>query len=77
MESDYVDFGNRKHGNRDIDALLGKSRFLELRRNFSGALEVVNQVVVGFSGFLPALIEKMKLQLALQDWDQTIETAQR
>ncbi|XP_046549679.1 tetratricopeptide repeat protein 21B-like [Haliotis rubra] len=73
----YFEDAMEKHGNRDIDALFGKSRFLELRRNFSGALEVVNQVVVGFSGFLPALIEKMKLQLALQDWDQTIETAQR
>ncbi|KAK6182507.1 hypothetical protein SNE40_010181 [Patella caerulea] len=64
-------------GNKDIDALFGKSRFLESRRNYSGALEVVNQIVVTFTSFTPALVEKMRLQLALQDWEQTIETAQR
>jgi len=32
---------------------------------------------VGYPDFIPALIEKMRLQLALQDWDQTLETAQR
>ncbi|XP_041371664.1 tetratricopeptide repeat protein 21B-like [Gigantopelta aegis] len=64
-------------GARDIDVLLGKAKFWELRRNFSVSLEVINQIVVGYPTFLPAYIEKMKLQLALQDWDQTLETAQR
>lgn len=32
---------------------------------------------MGYPDFIPALIEKMRLQLALQDWDQTLETAQR
>ena len=27
--------------------------------------------------FEPALVEKMKIQLALQDWEQTIDVAQR
>ena len=48
-----------------------------MRRNFSMALDVINQIVVGYPTFLPAYIEKMRLQLALQDWDQTLETAQR
>lgn len=66
-----------RDGSRNIDALFGKARFFELRHNYSGALELINQVVVNFQGFLPAFVEKMKLQLALQDWDQTIEGAQR
>ncbi|KAM4859500.1 tetratricopeptide repeat protein 21B [Thomomys bottae] len=61
----------------DIFALLGKVQCLELRQNFSGALETVNQIIVNFPTFLPAFEKKMKLQLALQDWDQTVETAQR
>lgn len=61
----------------DPDALFGKARFHESRRNFSGALELVNQVVVASPGYLPAFIEKMKLQLALQDWDQVFDCAQR
>ncbi|XP_048728803.1 tetratricopeptide repeat protein 21B-like isoform X2 [Ostrea edulis] len=64
-------------GSRDINALLGKAKYLEMRHNFTGALELINQLIVTYSGFMPALIEKMKLQLNLQDWDQAIETAQR
>uniref|UniRef100_A0A8C0TV90 Tetratricopeptide repeat protein 21B n=1 Tax=Canis lupus familiaris TaxID=9615 RepID=A0A8C0TV90_CANLF len=61
----------------DIFALLGKAQCLEMHQNYSGALEAVNQIIVNFPSFLPAFIKKMKLQLALQDWDQTVETAQR
>ncbi|XP_063424970.1 tetratricopeptide repeat protein 21B-like [Mytilus trossulus] len=64
-------------GSRDIDALFGKAKYYEMRHNFTGALDLVNQVIVNYPAFLPALVEKMRLQLALQDWDQSIETAQR
>ncbi|XP_005393347.1 PREDICTED: tetratricopeptide repeat protein 21B [Chinchilla lanigera] len=62
---------------KDIFALLGKVQCLEMRQNYSGALETVNQIIVSFPSFLPAFIKRMKLQLALQDWDQMVETAQR
>lgn len=65
-----------QNGN-DIFALLGKAQCLEMRQNYSSALETVNQIIVNFPSFLPAFVQKMKLQLALQDWDQTIEIAQR
>ncbi|ELK28172.1 Tetratricopeptide repeat protein 21B [Myotis davidii] len=65
-----------QNGN-DIFALLGKAQCLEMRQNYLGALETVNQVIVNFPSFLPALEQKMKLQLALQDWDQAIEIVQR
>lgn len=68
------DFSDRS---RNISALLGKAKFFELRHNYSGALELVNQVIVSHANFLPAFVEKMKLQLALQDWDQTMEAAHR
>ncbi|EDO49516.1 predicted protein, partial [Nematostella vectensis] len=62
---------------KNLDALFGKARYLQLKNNFSGALDTVNQAVVAYPECIPALIEKMRLQLALQDWDQTLETAQR
>ncbi|XP_054418760.1 tetratricopeptide repeat protein 21B [Pteronotus mesoamericanus] len=65
-----------QNGN-DIFALLGKAQCLEMRQNYLGALETVNQIIVLFPSFLPAFVQKMKLQLALQDWDQTMEIAQR
>ncbi|CAG5135745.1 unnamed protein product, partial [Candidula unifasciata] len=62
---------------RNISALFGKAKYFELRHNYSGALEMMNQVIVSHVNFLPAFVEKMKLQLALQDWDQTMEAAHR
>uniref|UniRef100_A0A8C6YVJ4 Tetratricopeptide repeat domain 21B n=1 Tax=Nothoprocta perdicaria TaxID=30464 RepID=A0A8C6YVJ4_NOTPE len=61
----------------DVFALLGKAQYFEVRQNYSGALETVNQIIANFPNFLPALVKKMKLQLALQDWEQTVETAHR
>ena len=47
------------------------------QQNYSGALEVVNQVTVLSGSFLPAWVLKMKLFLARQDWEQTVETGHR
>ena len=62
---------------KPVDALFGKARFLLLRCNFSHSLEVLNQAVASYPGFLPAIIEKMKVLLALQDWEQANDTAHR
>ncbi|KAK6970975.1 Tetratricopeptide repeat protein 21B [Biomphalaria glabrata] len=64
-------------GSKNVNALFGKAKYFEMKHNYSGALELINQVVVSQPSFLPAFLEKMRLQLALQDWDQTLETAQR
>ncbi|XP_036277766.1 tetratricopeptide repeat protein 21B isoform X3 [Pipistrellus kuhlii] len=65
-----------QNGN-DIFALLGKAQCLEMRQNYLGALETVNQIIVNFPSFLPAFVQKMKLQLTLQDWHQMTEIVQR
>lgn len=67
--------GNREH--KDLEALLGKAVCLERKEQFAPALELLNQVVVGYPWFLPALVEKARLLLALDDWEQAMETAQR
>ncbi|XP_048050611.1 tetratricopeptide repeat protein 21B isoform X1 [Megalobrama amblycephala] len=61
----------------DIFALMGKVQYYEYRQNYSGALETINQVIVSYPSFLPALVKKMKLLLTLQDWEQTVDAAQR
>ncbi|KAM4821302.1 tetratricopeptide repeat protein 21A isoform 1-T1 [Thomomys bottae] len=48
-----------------------------IHQNFSAALEVTHQITAGSGGFLPALVLKMRLCLARNDWEQTIETAHR
>ena len=67
----------RQSGSQDIDAMLGKAKYFEIRRNYNGALEICNKLIVTIPNFIPGLIEKMKITLALQDWDQVVETAQR
>ncbi|XP_053283448.1 tetratricopeptide repeat protein 21B-like [Pleuronectes platessa] len=61
----------------DVFALMGKAQYHEYLQNYSGALEMVNQVIKSSPGFVPALIKKMKLLLSLQDWDQAIKVARR
>ena len=73
----YFDDAVSKDPHKDLDGLLGKAKYLEMRHNYSGALEFVNQAVVSFAQFPGVLVEKMKLQLAMQDWEQTVETAHR
>ncbi|KFZ59503.1 Tetratricopeptide repeat protein 21B, partial [Antrostomus carolinensis] len=51
----------------DVFALLGKAQYFEVRHNYSGALETVNQIIANFPNFI----------LALQDWEQAVETAHR
>ncbi|KAM9306008.1 tetratricopeptide repeat protein 21B [Gastrophryne carolinensis] len=65
------------HEGMDVFAMMGKAYYCELRQNYSGALEAVNKILAAYPGFAPALIKKMKLQLALQDWEQTVQTALR
>ncbi|XP_058478817.1 tetratricopeptide repeat protein 21B [Solea solea] len=71
----YFDEGLKEKA--DVFALMGKAQYYEYRQNYSGALEMVNQVIVSFPEFVPALVKKMKLLLCLQDWEQTIEAAHR
>lgn len=52
-------------------------QYYEFRQNYSGALEMVNHVIVNFPEFTPAFIKKMQLFLTLQNWEQTVDEAHR
>ncbi|XP_003221910.1 tetratricopeptide repeat protein 21A [Anolis carolinensis] len=71
----YLDEGNQD--NSDIFGMMGKAKYFMVQQNYSGALEIVSQLVVTFPSFTPALVTKMKLHLALQDWEQSIEESKR
>ncbi|XP_008584612.1 PREDICTED: tetratricopeptide repeat protein 21A isoform X1 [Galeopterus variegatus] len=62
---------------KDVLGLMGKATYFMTQQNYSGALEVVNQITVASGSFLPALVLKMRLFLARQDWEQTVETGHR
>ncbi|XP_012929373.1 tetratricopeptide repeat protein 21A isoform X3 [Heterocephalus glaber] len=63
--------------NKDVLGLMGKATYLMIQQNYSGALDVVNQISTASGSFLPALVLKMRLFLAQQDWEQTMETTHR
>ena len=57
--------------------MLGRAKFLENQREYTQALEALNNVIVLFSWFLPALTEKANILLMMGDWDQAFETVHR
>ncbi|KAK8788407.1 hypothetical protein V5799_021812 [Amblyomma americanum] len=59
------------------EALFGKAKCFECSGEVMKALEVVNQAVVLYTGFVPALLEKMKIHLALSDWEQMVDSCNR
>ena len=62
---------------KDLDTLMGKARLHQIKDQLKEALECFNQVVVLYAWFLPALVEKCQILVAMGDWDQAMETAQR
>lgn len=56
-----------------MDAILGEVATLSPEE----AIPCLNQLVVRYPKATPPLIEKMKLQLAMQDWALTLDTANR
>ncbi|XP_072364247.1 tetratricopeptide repeat protein 21B-like isoform X1 [Scyliorhinus torazame] len=71
----YLEEGLRD--SKDIFGLMGKVYYHQREQNFIIALETVNLIIATTPTFLPALILKMKLFFAQNNWDQTLETAQR
>eukprot|EP00117_Sycon_ciliatum_P031489 scpid31598/ scgid0318/ Tetratricopeptide repeat protein 21B len=59
------------------DCFLGKARYFEMRREVPGALDLVNLAVVVYRDYLPALLEKCRLQLAVHGWEQCLDATQR
>jgi len=65
------------NGRRELEALMGKVKQFETLEQYDKALENLNQVIVTYGWFLPALAEKAKVLMMAGDWEQAIETAQR
>ncbi len=66
-----------KTNSRQIEALFGKAKYYEMCGQFDEANRVLSTLVVVYPKFAPPLVEKMKVELALQDWEQAEDTAGR
>ncbi len=66
-----------EHDVDNIQALMGKARVQELKHNLPGSLETLTEVNIKFGWFSPALVEKARLLLAMNDWEQMMEHVTR
>lgn len=57
--------------------MLGVSKCKELMNQFTEALNSVNKILVNHPNIVGVVVEKMKLQLCSQDWDQCNEVSLR
>ncbi len=49
---------------------MGKAKCLELKGQLQAAVQLLTEIWVKFQAFVPALMERAKLQLRLGAWDQ-------
>lgn len=62
-------------GKKELEALMGKARHAETLGQHAKALDNLNQVIVHYAWFLPALAEKAKLLMAMANWPQARRAA--
>ena len=60
-----------------MDALFGKARHFEVRGLYKEALETLHLLVVNLPNFTPPLIEIIKVNLAEQEWDLSLDSSNR
>ena len=54
---------NQDSGAKNLEVLMGKAKASELQKKFTITLEALNEIVVMFPKFLPALVEKSKVRI--------------
>ncbi|XP_027210397.1 tetratricopeptide repeat protein 21B-like isoform X1 [Penaeus vannamei] len=62
---------------KNIDALFGKAKYYENRSSYKESMETLNVLVVAYPDFTGPLVEKMKVYLSEQEWDQSMDAATR
>ncbi|KOX68929.1 Tetratricopeptide repeat protein 21B [Melipona quadrifasciata] len=62
---------------KNVNALLGSARYKQRQGDYAGAILTLNSLIVRYPKLCLPLVEKLCNQLALKDWDQVLETANR
>jgi len=64
-------------GRRDLDALMGMACLYVRGKQFEESIKILNTAIVDFSSFLPALLTKTKIMIALEEWEQADKIVQK
>lgn len=62
---------------KNLDCILAISEYNLKQNNFIESLNVVNKAIVQFSSTVLPLIQKLRILLAMYNWEQAIETINR
>lgn len=66
-----------KSNSKHLNALLGCAKFKEYHDDHLGAIAILNALIVRYPKYSFPLVEKMLNQLAMKEWEQVLETANR
>ena len=60
-----------------LDSILGKIKVLEILKDYKNMVEYLNDLLVKAPRFVPGLVEKVKAQILIGNWDDIVESVQR
>ena len=62
---------------RDFAALLGRVKYNEMKKKYDRCIEDLNLLIVSSPEFLPAQVEKSRILMILNNWDESLAIANR
>ena len=74
---DFTVDANEENNKKSLEALLGKVKLFEKVKKYDNALQILSEACVCFPHFAPAMIEKAKLHIANNEWDQASDAIQQ
>lgn len=63
-----------QEGRKNLEAFLGKAKILEKMKKYDIGISVMSEACVLFPNFKPAQVEKAKLHIYNNEWDQAIDS---
>ncbi|KAI4489571.1 hypothetical protein M0802_011008 [Mischocyttarus mexicanus] len=73
---DYFEIVLKTH-NKHLNALIGTARYKQHCGDHTGAITILNSLIVHYPKLSFPLVEKLFNQLAMKDWEQVLETSNR
>jgi tetratricopeptide repeat protein 21B len=62
---------------KDITALLGRANYNERKKKYERVLDDLNQIIVTYPDFLPAVTEKARILMIMNNWEESLGTTNR
>lgn len=73
---DHVIEMNDRNGKKSLEAMLGKVKVFEKVKKYDAATQILSEASVVYPKFLPVVIEKSKIYIANNEWEQASDAIQ-